>query len=105
MKKQIYLCFSAMLLLCLSPMPYGYYQLVRFVAMVVFCVMTYQYYNQNHKQLAVVCGSLVLLFQPFCKIALGRVVWNIVDVIVAIFLVFLIVSRKDDNNTYSNKTD
>ena len=30
------------MLLCLAPMPYGYYMLVRFVAMVVFGVMAYR---------------------------------------------------------------
>ena len=37
--KLIYLILAAMMLLCLAPMPYGYYVLVRFVAMVVFGVM------------------------------------------------------------------
>ena len=36
-------------------------------------------------------AALALLFQPFFKVALGRVVWNIVDVIVAIGLLILIV--------------
>nr|WP_103727078.1 DUF6804 family protein [Flavobacterium croceum] len=30
--------------------------------------------------------SLALLFQPFIKIVLGRTLWNIVDVIVALAL-------------------
>ena len=30
--------------------------------------------------------ALALLFQPFFKIALGRTIWNIVDVLVAVFL-------------------
>jgi len=34
--KQVYLILAALMLLCLAPMPYGYFQLVRFVAMVVF---------------------------------------------------------------------
>ena len=33
--KQVYLILAALMLLCLAPMPYGYFQLVRFVAMVV----------------------------------------------------------------------
>ena len=41
--KQVYLILAALMLLCLAPMPYGYYMLVRFVAMVVFGVMAYQY--------------------------------------------------------------
>ncbi len=30
--------------------------------------------------------ALALLFQPFFKIALGRQVWNIVDIVVAVGL-------------------
>ena len=35
------------MLLCLAPMPYGYYMLVWFVAMVVFGVMAYQHYMKQ----------------------------------------------------------
>lgn len=80
---------AALLLLCLAPMPYGYYQLVRFVAMAIFAVMAYQYVQEKRNTLAVVFGALALLFQPFLKIALGRTIWNIVDVVVAILLVTL----------------
>lgn len=76
-----------MLLLCLAPMPYGYFQLVRFVAMVVFGVMAYQYNKQGKMPLCVLFGALALLFQPFFKIVLGRTIWNIVDVVVAILLI------------------
>ena len=89
MMRYITLILSALLLLCLVPMPYGFYQLVRFLAMVVFCVMAYQYYNQKNETLAVVFGALALLFQPLFKIVLGRVLWNVIDVVVAIFLVVL----------------
>ena len=89
-----------LLLLCLAPMPYGYYILVRYVTMVVFGVMAYQFYNQKKEGLAVVCGALALLFQPFIKIALGRTMWNVVDVIVAIGLIvlFLIEQRQKSSN-------
>ena len=39
-------------------------------------------------------SALALLFQPFFKLALGRTIWNIVDVMVAIFLVFLWYKEK-----------
>lgn len=87
--KPVYLTIAALLLLCLAPMPYGYYQLVRFVAMVIFAVMAYEYVQEKRNTLAVVFGALALLFQPFLKIALGRTIWNIVDVVVAILLVTL----------------
>jgi len=87
--KYLYITLAILLLLCLAPMPYGYYALVRFVAMVAFAVMAYQYWNKKQQSLAVVFGALALLFQPFAKIALGRTVWNIVDVIVAAFLIII----------------
>jgi hypothetical protein len=38
---------------------------------------------------------LALLFQPFIKIALGRDIWNIVDVIVGIgLIVSLLIKRR-----------
>ena len=83
------LILAALLLLCLAPMPYGYYQLVRFVSMVVFAVMAYQYYVKKQELWAVVFGALALLFQPFFKVALGRTMWNIVDVVVAIILLVM----------------
>ena len=96
--KHIYLFLAAMMLLCLAPMPYGYFQLVRFVAMIVFGLMAYRYY-QNQKMVATwVFGALALLFQPIYKIALGRVVWNVVDVIVALLLIALFVMEWRKSN-------
>ena len=92
--KHIYIILAAMMLLCLAPMPYGYYMLVRFVAMVVFGVMAYKYYQEKKEILAWVFGILALLFQPFAKIALGRLIWNIVDVLVAIGLIILFFVEK-----------
>ena len=91
MKKHIYLFLAAMLLLCLAPMPYGYFMLVRFVMMVAFGWMAYRYYL-NQKTIAMwVFGALALLFQPIYKIALGRTVWNVVDVVVALLLIAMFV--------------
>ena len=101
MKKQIYLFLAAMLLLCLAPMPYGYFMLVRFVMMVSCGWMAYQYYQRQKVVAMWVFGALAILFQPIYKLALGRVTWNIVDVIVAIFLIILfLVERKKENSEY-----
>ena len=87
--KQIEIILAVLLLLCLAPMPYGYYQFVRFVAMVVFAVIAYRFYEEKKNQLAIVFGALALLFQPFIKVALGKAIWNVVDVVVAIALILL----------------
>ena len=92
--KQVYLILAAMMLLCLAPMPYGYFMLVRFVAMVAFGVLAYQYYKNRKTIAACTFGVLALLFQPFYKIVLGRALWNIVDVVVAILLIALFFLEK-----------
>ena len=87
--KQVYLAVAVMFLLCLAPMPYGYFMLVRFVATVAFGWLAYRYYKNNKVAATWIFGVLVLLFQPFYKLALGRTVWNVIDVIVAILMIAL----------------
>ena len=71
---------------CLLEMPYGYYQLVRWVALVGFAVLAYKSYEDENIVLAIVYVGLAILFQPVFKIALGREVWNVVDVVVGLGL-------------------
>ncbi|WP_027455442.1 DUF6804 family protein [Xylanibacter brevis] len=93
--KHIYIVLTTMMLLCLAPMPYGYFMLVRFVAMMVFGASAYNYYSAGKASLAWTFVGLALLFQPFFKIVLGRVIWNVVDVLVAIFLIILVVRERE----------
>ncbi len=82
----IKITLTSLLFLCLLDMPYGYYQLVRFVALVGFGVLAYKAHEQNNKTAMVIYAALALLFQPFFKIALSREIWNIVDVVVGLGL-------------------
>ena len=89
--KHFYLALAVLLLLCLAPMPYGYFMLVRFVMMVACGIMAYRYYTMNKVVATWVFGVLALLFQPIYKIALGRTVWNVIDIIVALLMIALFV--------------
>ena len=81
------LTLSVLFFLCLLKMPYGYYQAVRFIGMLGFILLAYFSKKQNYKIEVIIYISLALLFQPFIKVALGRTVWNIVDVIVSAGLI------------------
>ena len=48
---------------------------------------------QGRQTEMIIYGGLALLFQPFFKIALGREIWNIVDVVVGIGLILSIFVR------------
>ena len=82
--------------LCLADMPYGYYQFVRFTALIGFAILAYDANQQNKQTEMIIYGSLALLFQPFFKIALGRDLWNIVDVIVGVGLIISVISHKEN---------
>lgn len=89
MKHIIKLLIAALLLLCLADMPYGYYNFVRIVAAFAFAYFAFEYYKKVREGLAFTFGALALMFQPFTKLALGRVMWNVVDVVVGLGLVYL----------------
>lgn len=86
-----------MMLLCLCPMPYGFYNLVRFCSMIGFGILSYVAYNDRSNSLAITYGALALMFQPFIMLTLGRDVWTFVDVAVAVFLIILMVRNKEVN--------
>jgi hypothetical protein len=85
---------AGLFFLCLLDMPYGFYQLVRFVALIAFGFLAYKANEENKNTKMMVYGSLALLFQPFFKIALGREIWNILDVIVGIGLIASLFSNR-----------
>lgn len=78
-------------------MPYGYFQLVRFVALVGFAILAYNSNEQGQKTEAIIYVCLAILFQPLIKISLGREIWNVVDVIVGIGLIISIFIRPIKN--------
>ena len=79
---------AVILLLCLFNMPYGYYEFTRFVAFAGFGYLAYIKHGQESKDLMILYIVLSLLFQPFFKLALGREMWTVVDVLLAIFLIY-----------------
>lgn len=85
--RKLGLVLAIALILCLFPMPYGYFILVRFIAMVYFVSMSYSFFKSNKMQQCILFGALALLFQPFVKIVLGRGMWCFVDVVVSLGLI------------------
>jgi hypothetical protein len=64
----IKIALAILLLGCLFHLPYGYYQLLRYVA-------------------------LAVLFQPLVKIGFGRTVWIVIDIVVAAGLILTLFLR------------
>jgi hypothetical protein len=88
---------AILMFICLADVPYGYYQFVRFAALVGFGILAIAASNEGRQTEMIIYGALALLFQPFFKIALGREVWNAVDVIVGAGLLISIFTSKNKN--------
>ena len=82
-------------LICLLDMPYGYYQFVRFTGMIGFGLLAFENYHNNQTWFVIWISS-ALLINPFFKIALGRDMWNIIDVIWAVLLIVSMILNKRD---------
>ena len=87
-----------MLLLCLFKMPYGYYEFVRFISFIGFLYLSINANKIGNENELIIYGALALLFQPFIKIAFGREIWNIIDVIVSIGLILSLFKKKQLNS-------
>lgn len=88
---------SILFFLCLADMPYGYYQFVRFAGLLGFVLLAYKAHEQGRQTEMIIYGGLALLFQPFFKIALGRQIWNIVDVVVGVGLLISIFMKSKES--------
>jgi hypothetical protein len=114
MDKIIKIVLAILLFFCLADMPFGFYQIVRFIAFAGFLYLAYLAFEDNkQKNIAVVWIEkqskyaplfyyvlLALLFQPFFKIALGREIWNVIDLIVGIGLIISIFIKPKAPQTH-----
>lgn len=93
--KILKIILAVMSLVCLLDLPYGYYQFYRFVAMAVFLILAYKEKDSENWMILWIFSAL--LVQPFLKIAIGRNIWNIIDILWAIILIYSIF--KNQNNS------
>jgi len=95
MNNAIKIILAILMFICLADVPYGYFQFVRFAALVGFGILAIAASNEDNQTEMFIYGALALLFQPFFKIALGREVWNVVDVIVGAGLLISTFTSKN----------
>lgn len=97
MNNIIKIILAILFFLCLADMPYGFYQFVRFSGLIGFAILAYHAKLRGRQTEMIIYGGLALLFQPFFKIALGRQIWNTVDIIVGLaLLVSIFIKPKED---------
>lgn len=82
------LAFTVFFLGCLLNMPYWYFQLIRFFGFLFFCYLSYWGYTKKNNYSLCVWGVSAILLNPFFRFYFGRQIWNILDVLWVILLIF-----------------
>lgn len=85
---------SIALILCLLPLPYGFYTIIRLATAVIAGCWAYRFYKRRKTSFSITTVAIALLFQPFLKITLDRLTWNIIDLILAGLIVLIIFKKK-----------
>jgi hypothetical protein len=94
MERVIKIGLAILFFICLADMPYGYFQFVRWAALVGFALLAFDASDKNRQQEMIIYIGLAVLFQPVFKISIGRLLWNMVDVVVGVGLLFTLKSKK-----------
>ena len=99
MEKTIKIGLAVLFLGCLAEMPYGYYQLVRFLGMIGFGILAFNENEKGNNGLFIFWLLSAILINPIFKISLGRELWNTIDVIWAVILMGSLFFRNADQQT------
>lgn len=98
MVRVIKIFLAILFFICLAELPYGYYQFVRFVALIGFAILAYHANERQNKIEMIFYICFAVLFQPLFKISLGRELWKIVDILAGIGLIVSIFIKNKPNH-------
>ncbi len=83
------------LVLCLLPLPYDLYTLIRLAAAVVAGCWAYVWFANGRSAAAIGACAVAVLFQPLFKIYLSRGTWNLLDIaLIVLIYIFIIKPRR-----------
>ncbi len=78
---------AAILILCLAPFPKEFYLIVRYAATFGFGILAFQAYVSKTPRV-VLYLFLSFIFQPFYNVDLDDLFWQIIYILVAVWLVY-----------------
>ncbi|MCS7035362.1 MAG: hypothetical protein RMJ33_01645 [Saprospiraceae bacterium] len=79
---------------CLADMPYGYFRAVRLLGTVGFIYLAFREKERSNGEMFWFWVSSAVLINPIVKISLGRALWNAVDILWAVVLVWPLLNRR-----------
>lgn len=87
-KKYTQIPLAVAFVIALLNLPYGYYELLRTVGMVLFIAYGIHSYKKGEDLWVFFWIGSALLINPLFKIALGKSLWMVMDIIWAAILIY-----------------
>ncbi|SOE17227.1 hypothetical protein SAMN05877838_2122 [Hoeflea halophila] len=86
---------SALLILAVLPMPYGFYTFLRIAVTLAAVIAAYVIYqaSQSLRWEVVVMGLVAILFNPVFQVSLSRTIWLPIDLLCAALFFYVAVTR------------
>ena len=81
-----------LLLLAILTLPYGYYILFRFIVC-VGVIRELFLAPSNNTDTTISLVAIAVLYNPIIKMALGRPIWTIVNIITALYFIFYLSKK------------
>ena len=91
----IKIILSILFIGALFKMPYNYYEIMRLIGMVGFARLGYNELKRENSSFMIIWFASALLINPFFKLALGRDLWNVIDVIWVLLLFFSMRTKSE----------
>ncbi|MBA7581529.1 hypothetical protein ES708_23435 [subsurface metagenome] len=79
-----------MLFGAIAAWPYGYYIILRWITFITSILVLLQAFEKNINWAKVVFIGIAILFNPLAPIYLSRSTWMPLDIVTAIFFIFII---------------
>ena len=75
--------------------PYGYYQLLRWVVMIVGAYSAYSVYEDKNNTWAWIFGAIAVLFNPIIPFTFAKETWQVIDIATAIVIFINVIKKKN----------
>jgi len=83
-----------MLIWALTPNPYGYYIILRWIVFFISIYCAYKAYTIKNEMWILIYGVMAGIYNPIISLHLGKFIWQITNVITAIIIIISIFTFK-----------
>lgn len=101
----LYFAAAALIICCMSSLPTWAAYIVKTIASIMFACSSYNAFTHRKTIRGLIFLILTLVFQPFFAIPLGSFIWTCVEIVVIVYLVYLLffLVRGSKKGSHKNK--